>query len=239
MVRAPPASSACQARARRGNVASHRKPDQGARNASEVGNTCLRCLLPLRFVLGLWLPNGLRLSRAAPPPCSWTFQESEVEGREYQDDSYVHRQSFPEPVLEEQDIDRDDHGCHQDYVECGGRLVSHFSPRSTVPRSSGCLTNLGFSGGRESSPGAPSGQIPGPGESQAVMSTPGGSAGQLQAFVRHHRPLVEARRCDADDAADGQPAFGRRRQLSTVWSQWACERRWIGSTHRAHVPGVR
>jgi len=60
---------------------------------------------------------------------SWTFQESEVEGCEYEDDSYVHRQPFPEPVLEEQDIDRDDHGCHQDYVECGGRVASHFSPR--------------------------------------------------------------------------------------------------------------
>jgi len=21
------------------------------------------------------------------------------------------------------------HGCHQDYVECGGRVASHFSPR--------------------------------------------------------------------------------------------------------------
>ena len=81
----------------------------------------------------------LYCQRAAPPPCSWTFQESEVEGCEYQDDSYVHRQPFPEPVLEEQDIDRDDHGCHQDYVECGGRLASHFSPRLTVRRSSGYL----------------------------------------------------------------------------------------------------
>ena len=56
------------------------------------------------------------------------FQESEVEGCEYQDDSYIHRQPFPEPVLEEQEIDRDDHGCHQDYVECGARLTSLFSP---------------------------------------------------------------------------------------------------------------
>ena len=92
------------------------------------------------YLLGLWRPNGLRLSRAAPPPCSWTFQESEVEGCEYQDDSNVHRQPFPEPVLEEQEIDRDDHGCHQDYVECGGHPASHFSPRLTVRRSSGCLT---------------------------------------------------------------------------------------------------
>ncbi len=81
-----------------------------------------------------------RLNSGAPPPCSWTFQESEVEGCEYQDDSYVHHQPFPEPVLEEQDIDRDDYGCHQDYVECADRLASHFSPRLTVRRSSGCLT---------------------------------------------------------------------------------------------------
>lgn len=80
------------------------------------------------------------LSRAAPPPCSWTFQESEVEGPEYEDDSYVHRQPFPEPVFEEQEIDRDDHGYHREYVECGSRLASHFSPRSKVRRSSGCLT---------------------------------------------------------------------------------------------------
>jgi hypothetical protein len=63
----------------------------------------------------LWLPNGLRLSRAAPAPRSWTLQESEVEGCEYQDDSYVHRQPFPESVFEEQQIDRGDRSCHQDY----------------------------------------------------------------------------------------------------------------------------
>ena len=56
------------------------------------------------------------------------FQESEVEGCEYQNDSCVHRQAFPEPVHEEQDIDRDDHGCHQNYIECGDHLASNFSP---------------------------------------------------------------------------------------------------------------
>jgi len=67
------------------------------------------------------------------------FQESEIEGREYQDDSYVHRQPFPKPVLEEQDIGRDDHGYHEDYVKCGAHLASHFSPRLTARRSSGWL----------------------------------------------------------------------------------------------------
>jgi hypothetical protein len=38
--------------------------------------------------------------------CSETFEESEVEGCEYQDDSWIHRQPWPESVLEEQEIDR-------------------------------------------------------------------------------------------------------------------------------------
>jgi hypothetical protein len=42
------------------------------------------------------------------------FQESEVEGREYQDDSDIHRQSFPELISEEQDIDGDDRRYQQD-----------------------------------------------------------------------------------------------------------------------------
>jgi hypothetical protein len=67
-------------------------------------------------------PRG-RLAR------SRTLQESEVEGREYQDDSCVHRQPFPEPVPEEREIDRHDHGNHQDYVEYRGLLTSHFSLR--------------------------------------------------------------------------------------------------------------
>jgi hypothetical protein len=54
------------------------------------------------------------------------FPEFE-EGREYQDDSSGHRQPFPEPVLEEEDFDPDNHGSHQDDVECGGHLDSHFS----------------------------------------------------------------------------------------------------------------
>ena len=71
----------------------------------------------------------LRRSCAAPPRCSWPLQESEVEGCEHEHDSYIHRQPFPEPVLEEQDVDCDDHNCHQDYVECGGRPASHISLR--------------------------------------------------------------------------------------------------------------
>jgi hypothetical protein len=70
----------------------------------------------------------------APVPkrvkCSWTFRESEVEGREYQDDSYVHRQPFPELILEQQEIYSDDDGYQEQYVKRDCRLASHFSPRS-------------------------------------------------------------------------------------------------------------
>jgi hypothetical protein len=43
----------------------------------------------------------------------WTPQESQVECREYQDNSDIHGQPFPEPAPEEQDIDTDYDGRHQ------------------------------------------------------------------------------------------------------------------------------
>src|SRR5262245_61759414 len=61
------------------------------------------------------------------PSLSWVFEESEVECCEHEDDSYVHREPFPEPVSEEQNIDRDDHGRHQGYVKRNGRLASHLN----------------------------------------------------------------------------------------------------------------
>jgi hypothetical protein len=60
------------------------------------------------------------------PALSGMFQESEIEGREYQNDPYIYRQPFPESVPEEQNIDSDDHGCQQQYVKYGSRLSSHF-----------------------------------------------------------------------------------------------------------------
>jgi hypothetical protein len=63
---------------------------------------------------------------------SWMFQKPEVEGCEYQDDSYVHREPFPEPAPEEQDIDQDDHRYHQGYVECDDHLAPHFSLACTL-----------------------------------------------------------------------------------------------------------
>jgi hypothetical protein len=38
---------------------------------------------------------------------SWTFQESQVERREHQDDSGVHHQPLPESIPEEQDVHAD------------------------------------------------------------------------------------------------------------------------------------
>jgi hypothetical protein len=61
---------------------------------------------------------------------SWTFQESKVKRGEYQNDSYIYHQPFPELVFEEQEIYSDDNGCPQQYVKYGSRLDSHFSPRS-------------------------------------------------------------------------------------------------------------
>jgi hypothetical protein len=62
------------------------------------------------------------------------FQEPEVEGDKYQDDSYVRRQPLPESAFEEQQIDRDDHGYHQYHEECGGHLTSHVNALANVRR---------------------------------------------------------------------------------------------------------
>ena len=58
-----------------------------------------------------------------------SFQKSEVEGGEYQDDSYIHRQSFPEVIFEEQEIDSNDNGYQQQYIQCGSHGDSHVSLR--------------------------------------------------------------------------------------------------------------
>jgi hypothetical protein len=65
-------------------------------------------------MVGGWRLGATAAAGSPHPLRSWTFQESEIEGCEYQDDSYVDREPFPDPILEEQDIDRDDHGYHQD-----------------------------------------------------------------------------------------------------------------------------
>jgi hypothetical protein len=81
------------------------------------------CAVPSRTVSRvLSVADSLSNSRprTARSPCSGMVQESKVEGCEHQDDSCVHNKPLPESVFEEQQIDRDDHGCHQDYVKCGG-----------------------------------------------------------------------------------------------------------------------
>ncbi|HTV64602.1 MAG TPA: hypothetical protein VMD98_03305 [Bryocella sp.] len=49
---------------------------------------------------------------ASRPP-----EESHVEGAEYQDDTNIHCQPFPESVFEEHDIDNDYDGSHRRHVE--------------------------------------------------------------------------------------------------------------------------
>ena len=58
------------------------------------------------------------------------FQKSEVEGCEYQDNSYIHRQPFPEIVLEEEEIHSDHNGYQQEYVKGGRRVACHSVPVS-------------------------------------------------------------------------------------------------------------
>jgi len=74
----------------------------------------------------------VRHARATASPCSETPQESEVEGCEHQDNSQVRRQPLPEAVFEEQQIDRDDHGHHQDHVQCSRKRVAPISRRTIV-----------------------------------------------------------------------------------------------------------
>src|SRR5215813_10783356 len=78
-------------------------------------------------LLGVTSPRSMPGNVLSP-----TSQESEIESGEYQNDSDVDRQPRPEPVPEEQDIDRNDDGCEQQHVQYGSRLTSHFSPRSSV-----------------------------------------------------------------------------------------------------------
>ena len=65
------------------------------------------------------------------------LQESQVESREYQDDSYIHCQPFPEPVSEEHEIDGDDDGDHQRDEECESCACSHLILRFRRERSAG------------------------------------------------------------------------------------------------------
>ena len=59
--------------------------------------------------------------------CSWTPQESEVEGYEDQDNANIHGQPFPESVSEEREIYTDDNGYHRHHVNHLSYLSAHFS----------------------------------------------------------------------------------------------------------------
>ena len=57
---------------------------------------------------------------------SWTFEESEVESYEHQDNANIHCQPFPESVSEERDIYTDYDGCHRHHAKHGSYLSAHF-----------------------------------------------------------------------------------------------------------------
>ena len=65
---------------------------------------------------------------------SGTFQKPEVEGCEYQDDSYIHRQPFPEVILKKQEIYSDHNGYQEQYVKHDSRLASHLNPLQSFGR---------------------------------------------------------------------------------------------------------
>jgi hypothetical protein len=60
-----------------------------------------------------------------------TPEESEVEGREHQDNADIHCEPFPETVSEEREIDTDDDGYHRRHVKHDTCLSAHFSKTST------------------------------------------------------------------------------------------------------------
>ena len=66
------------------------------------------------------------------PPAfgSRTFQKPEVEGYEYQDNSYIHGQPLPKMVLEEQEIYSDHSRYQQQHIKHG----SHSVPSSNIGR---------------------------------------------------------------------------------------------------------
>jgi hypothetical protein len=63
---------------------------------------------------------------------SWTLQESEIESCEHQDNSYIHRQPFPEMVSEEQEIHGNYNGYHQHDVKYASCLSSHFESPAQI-----------------------------------------------------------------------------------------------------------
>ncbi|MFZ0734815.1 MAG: hypothetical protein WAM79_21035 [Candidatus Sulfotelmatobacter sp.] len=63
----------------------------------------------------------------------WVLKESQIEGGKYQNDSDVHQESFPEMVLEDQDVYSDDddyhrHGHHR-FCHCDLDQILRFEPQ--------------------------------------------------------------------------------------------------------------
>jgi hypothetical protein len=56
---------------------------------------------------------------------SWTLQEPEIKRSEYEDNSDVYYQPFPELVPEEQDVHADHDGYQREHVKRGSCWSSH------------------------------------------------------------------------------------------------------------------
>jgi hypothetical protein len=69
------------------------------------------------------------------PPQLRTFEESQVESPEHQDNANIHQQPFPESVSEEREIYADYNGYHRRHVKHDSRLSAHFRYLSATPLS--------------------------------------------------------------------------------------------------------
>jgi hypothetical protein len=68
------------------------------------------------------------------------LNESQVESREYQDNSYIYDQPFPQPVSEKKEIYTEDDGHQQQYVNHHNDRSFHSHPQ--VKRNSSILYEL-------------------------------------------------------------------------------------------------
>jgi hypothetical protein len=91
-------------------------------------------------------PRGLAVRSIAAKgryaPCSWTPEESRVEGCEHQDDANIRCQPFPESVSEEHEIYTDYDGCHRHQVKHDSYVSAHVSLWFTHKRRSSRFTTL-------------------------------------------------------------------------------------------------
>src|SRR5262245_27958879 len=80
-----------------------------------------------RFISALYANSATSQDQTpvAAAASSSTLQEPQIERSEHQDNSDVHHQPFPEPVLKEQDVHADNHGYQREHVKHDDCLSSH------------------------------------------------------------------------------------------------------------------